>query len=145
MSGGGVRTAPTLVTQFAVPPPPFGMVERPRLSERVHRGLEEPVTFVCAPAGSGKTALVASQVPDAAWITLEAADDEPGRLWGAVLTALEIAGAVPPDSSLAALAAAGAASRATRSCRCWSTRWPSSRGASCSCSTTSTSCARASA
>src|SRR3954447_8661603 len=105
MSGGGVRTTPTLVTQFAVPPPPFGMVDRPRLSERVHRGLEEPVTLICAPAGSGKTALIASQVPDAAWITLEAADDEPGRLWGAVLTALEIAGAVPADSSLAALAA----------------------------------------
>src|SRR6478735_6530278 len=113
MSGGGVRTAPTLVTQFAVPPPPFGMVERPRLSERVHRGLEEPVTLICAPAGSGKTALIASQVPDAAWITLEAADDEPGRLWGAVLTALEIAGAVPPDSSLAALAAPVRESRDT--------------------------------
>src|SRR4051812_1167814 len=95
MSGGGERNAPSLVTQFAVPPLPFGMVDRPRLSERVRAGINEPVTLVCAPAGSGKTALVASQVPDAAWITLEPSDDEPRRLWAAVLTALELAGAVP--------------------------------------------------
>ena len=103
MRGAGVRTAPSLVTQFAVPPPPFGMVDRPRLSERLQSGLAEPVTLVCAPAGSGKTALVASQVPEAAWITLERADDEPARLWGAVMTALEHV--TPPDSALAGLAA----------------------------------------
>src|ERR1700754_2559563 len=105
MSGAGVREAPSLVTQFAVPPPPFGMVERPRLTERVQAGLNEPVTLVCAPAGSGKTSLVATSVERAAWVTLEPTEDEPGRLWDAVLTALDKAGAVPPDSALAGLAA----------------------------------------
>src|SRR6201991_2357020 len=111
MNGAGAREAPTLVTQFAVPPAPFGMVERPRLSERLQAGLGEPVTLVCAPAGSGKTALVASEGPDAAWITLEPADDEPGRLWGAVLTAL--APVTPPESALAGLAAPVRESRNT--------------------------------
>ena len=40
-----------MVTQFAVPSLPFGMVERPRLSERLRNGLQGPVTLVCAPAG----------------------------------------------------------------------------------------------
>jgi LuxR family maltose regulon positive regulatory protein len=98
-----------MVTQFAVPSLPFGMVERPRLSERLRSGLRGPVTLVCAPAGSGKTALVAAGAQrcphPVAWVTLEPADDEPGRLWDAVLTALRLAGTVPEDSALSALAA----------------------------------------
>ena len=66
------------------------------------------MTLVCAPAGSGKTALVAAGAQrcphPVAWVTLEPTDDEPGRLWDAVLTALRLAGAVPKDSALAALA-----------------------------------------
>lgn len=99
-----MKRAPPLVTQFGVPTLPFGMIERPRLTERLCAGLKEPVTLVCAPAGSGKTALVAASVEQAAWVTLEPTDDEPGRLWAAVLTALELAGAVPANSTLAALA-----------------------------------------
>ena len=99
-----------MVTQFAVPSLPFGMIERPRLTERLRAGLAEPVTFVCAPAGSGKTALVAAEVRagtygHVAWVTLEESDDDPGRLWDAVLTSLEMTGAVPAGSALAALAA----------------------------------------
>jgi LuxR family maltose regulon positive regulatory protein len=97
--------APPLVTQFTPPPPPFGFVERPRLRALLERGLEEPVTLVCGPAGSGKTTLLASALRGrAAWASLESGDDEPGRFWGAVLTALRTAGAVPEGSALAALA-----------------------------------------
>src|SRR5438128_2660808 len=98
-----------LVTQFAIPAPPVVMIERPRLRSRVRAGLDQAVTLVCAPAGSGKTALVASVVGDApyhvAWVSLEPQDDDPRRLWDMVLAALERAGAVPPDSPLAGLAA----------------------------------------
>jgi LuxR family maltose regulon positive regulatory protein len=105
-----VKRSPALVTQLAVPSLPFGMIARPRLSERLRAGLAEPVTFVCAPAGSGKTALVAAEVRagthrHVAWVTLEESDDDPGRLWDTVLTALGMTGAVPADSALAALAA----------------------------------------
>src|SRR3954451_19714103 len=82
------------------------MIDRPRLSERLQ--LHDPVTLVCAPAGSGKTALVAAEARrregPVAWVTLEPGDDEPTRLWEAVLTAFELAGARPADSALAALA-----------------------------------------
>src|SRR4051794_10306681 len=117
MTVSAIRRAPALVTQFAIPSLPFGMVERERLSERLRNGLDEAATLVCAPAGSGKTALVAAEAqraaPPVAWITLEPTDDEPGRLWDAVLTALELAGAVPADSALAALAAPVRESRDT--------------------------------
>jgi LuxR family transcriptional regulator, maltose regulon positive regulatory protein len=103
------RGAMPLVTQFAVPSAPFGMVERPRLRERLGSGLAEPVTLVCAPAGSGKTALVASVAASlrepVAWVSLEPEDDKPHRLWNTVLEAIERAGAAPQDSALAALAA----------------------------------------
>jgi LuxR family maltose regulon positive regulatory protein len=96
---------PPLVTQFTRPPAPFGFVDRPRLRELLERGLQEPVTLVCGPAGSGKTTLLASALNDrAAWASLEPGDDEPGRFWDAVLTALRIAAAVPEGSALDALA-----------------------------------------
>src|ERR1044071_1200765 len=59
-AGGKSGGTPSLVTQFAPPSPPFGLVERERLLERLERGLAEPVTLVCGPAGSGKTALLSS-------------------------------------------------------------------------------------
>ncbi len=103
---------PPLVTQFTPPPAPFGFVERPRLRALLERGLEEPVTLVCGPAGSGKTTLLASALRDrAAWASLEPGDDEPGRFWGAVLTALRTAGAIPADSALDSLAPPVHASR----------------------------------
>src|SRR3954462_5813285 len=98
--------APPLVTQLAVPRARVGMVDRPRLRSRLDEGLAQPVTLVCAPAGSGKTALVADGVRggDAvAWVSLEPSDDDAGRLWGAVLASLALAGAVPPGSALAGL------------------------------------------
>ncbi len=71
------RRTPALVTQFAIPPAPFGMVDRSRLRLTI----DEPVTLVCAPAGSGKTALVAAEVQRApyvtAWVTLEPATMSP--------------------------------------------------------------------
>lgn len=101
--------APWLVTQLAIPPSPHGMVWRPRLSERLDRSREQPVTLVCGPAGSGKTTLVAGTVAGwserVAWVSLEPTDNDPQRLWSVVLSALERAGVVEPGSALAELAA----------------------------------------
>ena len=100
--------APWLVTQFTVPSPPASAVARPRLGAVLREGLERSVTLLCAPAGSGKTSLLSAELggeaPRPAWVSLGEADDEPGRFWGGVLTALHAAGAVPADSALAALA-----------------------------------------
>ena len=58
--------------------------------------LDEPVTLVCAPAGSGKTALVAAQrarTPPGSRSSRPTTS--PAACGSAVLTALELAGAVP--------------------------------------------------
>ena len=91
------------------PPPPFGLVERARLNERLERGLTEPVTLICGPAGSGKTALLSSVLGQGrddrvAWVSLEPGDDDPAHFWDSVLASLRIAGAAPAGSALAALA-----------------------------------------
>ena len=49
--------------------------------------------MVSAPAGSGKTLMLADWVrsgegPETAWISLDADDNDPRRLWSAVLTSL---------------------------------------------------------
>jgi LuxR family maltose regulon positive regulatory protein len=66
------------------------------------------VTLVCAPAGYGKTLLLAewaSRRPDAtAWISLDADDNDDHRFWSAVLTALASCRAVPEGSALGRLA-----------------------------------------
>ena len=48
-----------LATKLNVPGPRPGFVPRPRLAERLDEGLGRGLVLVCAPAGSGKTALLA--------------------------------------------------------------------------------------
>jgi LuxR family maltose regulon positive regulatory protein len=107
-SGSDVtEEAPLLATQFAVPAPPVGIVPRPRLNAMLRAGLEQPVTLVCGPAGSGKTSLLSSELaerPPPAWVSLGPGDDESGRFWEVVLTAVRLSGALPDHSALHCLA-----------------------------------------
>jgi LuxR family transcriptional regulator, maltose regulon positive regulatory protein len=69
-----------------------------------------PVTLICAPAGSGKTSLLAGWVAAStgttiAWLSLDRHDDDPGLLWTRILGALEGTGRFPEDSGLAGLVA----------------------------------------
>ena len=96
---------PLLQSKFAVPEPPRFLVVRPRLIERLNRGVREPVTLVVGPAGSGKTQVVASWATAGptgfpiAWITLEEEDRKSDSFWAYVLEALRRAG-VPISPSL---------------------------------------------
>src|SRR4051812_31897632 len=71
------------------------------------RGVEQPLTLVSAPAGSGKSALVSAWVKQGrargpiAWLSLDASDGEPARFWHGAVTALARAAG---DEALAALA-----------------------------------------
>ncbi len=70
-----------------------GMVPRPRLAERLDEGLGRGLVLVCAPAGYGKTVLLAgwarrSQYP-AGWLSLDAGDNDPARFWRHALAALD--------------------------------------------------------
>src|SRR5215210_2747375 len=59
-------------------------VPRPRLYERLNEGARRELTVVSAPAGFGKTTLLAdwsqrSELP-VAWVSLDEKDDDPARL-----------------------------------------------------------------
>jgi LuxR family maltose regulon positive regulatory protein len=76
------------------PPAPFAaFVPRERLRSLVEVGTAGGgVTTLCAPAGAGKTVLLADwarsgPVPTA-WVSVDPADNEPGRLWTAVARAV---------------------------------------------------------
>ena len=82
-----------LATKLHVPGPQPGFVPRLRLAARLDEGLERGLVLVCAPAGSGKTALLSSwarggQRP-AAWLSLDASDNDPGRFWRHTVAALD--------------------------------------------------------
>ncbi len=75
-----------------MPGPRPGFVPRPRLAARLEDGLARGVVLVCAPAGSGKTVLLADWARrggrPVAWLSLDAADNDPTRFWRHVAAAL---------------------------------------------------------
>ena len=78
-----------LATKLHVPGARPGLVGRPRLEEGLARGL----VLVCAPAGYGKTVLLAEwagrgQHP-AAWLSLDGGDNDPARFWRHAVAALD--------------------------------------------------------
>jgi LuxR family maltose regulon positive regulatory protein len=98
-----VPRSKTALTQL---PPEF--VARRALYEILDRGLDRPLTLVCAPPGFGKTVLLTDWVRrcgvPTAWLTLDEEDDDPHRLWSGVLAALEACPGVPVSSRLRRLA-----------------------------------------
>ena len=87
---------PVIATKLFVPTLRRGLVTRPRLSERLRRGAESRLTLVSAPAGFGKTTLLAAWLCESedrcvAWVSLDPADSEPASFWTYVLTALHTA------------------------------------------------------
>jgi LuxR family transcriptional regulator, maltose regulon positive regulatory protein len=53
-------STPVLTTKLYIAPPRSNVVLRPRLSERLNQGLHRKLTLISAPAGFGKTTLLAS-------------------------------------------------------------------------------------
>ncbi|MFD2416794.1 helix-turn-helix transcriptional regulator [Amycolatopsis pigmentata] len=100
---GSTRVTPA---KTAVPRMPASFVRREPLRALLGKAVEAPVTLVAAPAGYGKTVLLADWVETAggeekAWVSLDGADNEPRRFWGGTLEALREC--VPTDSPLAKL------------------------------------------
>ena len=96
--------APTLLleTKLYVPPAPRRLVPRPRLSEGLNRGAAAKLMLVSAPAGFGKTTLLAEWLaarptgPAAhagewpvAWVSLDRGDNHPGSFWAYIIAALQ--------------------------------------------------------
>ena len=102
MSNGGrrspVRSRPSprsrlLRAKLRAPAKPEHYIRRSRLHDLLDEVTRAPVTLVVAPAGAGKTSLlsgwVAEQTAPACWLTLDAMDRDPARLWTGIIEALE--------------------------------------------------------
>ena len=94
-----------LATKLHVPGSPPGLVPRRRLVEALGEGLVRRRVLVCAPAGFGKTTLLAdwarSDGRPVAWLGLDGGDSDPARFWRYVVAALDqarpgLAGRVGP-------------------------------------------------
>jgi len=84
-----------LATKLHIPRARQGLVPRTRLVDRLTEALAGELTVVCAPAGFGKTALLADWARrtgrPVAWLSLDGADNDPVRFWRHVAAALESA------------------------------------------------------
>ncbi len=83
---------PLIWTKFKIPPLRAKSVLRPRLLEKLNRGLTSQMILISAPAGFGKTTLLVQWLQNqpyyALWIALEEADDDPIRFFTAWITCL---------------------------------------------------------
>lgn len=96
MSESTAAQDPLLATKLHLPASRQRLVARPRLRERLSRGLESKLTLICASAGAGKTTLLSewretahSSQRSLAWLSLDEEDNDPARFWRYVCTALE--------------------------------------------------------
>src|SRR5437016_3062302 len=107
---GGAMSGPDvlLATKLHVPRPQPGFVRRRRLLQALGEGLARGRVLVCAPAGFGKTALLADWARGGgrpvAWLGLDGGDSDPVRFWRYAVAALDrarpgLAGRVGPPTS----------------------------------------------
>ncbi|MBO0774408.1 MAG: helix-turn-helix transcriptional regulator, partial [Actinobacteria bacterium] len=106
-----------LETKLYVPRSPRGLVLRPRLSERLDRGTASKLVLVSAPAGFGKTTLLAEWLAEpagpagpagdrlAAWVSLDRSDNDPAAFWAYVIAAVRTVAPGAGENALALLAA----------------------------------------
>src|SRR5918999_609887 len=87
---------PLLETKLFAPTWRRGLIARPRLIERLNRGFDARLTLVSAPAGFGKTTLIAAWMAacsDAqrpvAWLSLDHTDNHALSFWTYVIAALQ--------------------------------------------------------
>ena len=75
------RQGALLFTKLRPPGPRPDFLPRPRLAERLDEATRRGLVLVCAPAGYGKTSLLASWArhckEPVAWLSLDASDNDP--------------------------------------------------------------------
>src|SRR2546421_9501859 len=82
-----------LAIKLHTPLPRMQLVRRSHLIERLQEGMTGPLTLVSAPAGFGKTTLLAQWLVESsmpvAWLSLEPEDNEPVRFLSYLIAALQ--------------------------------------------------------
>ena len=110
LPGQTVAASPLLGTKLYIPKWRAGLVSRPRLIERLNQGTERKLTLVSAPAGFGKTTLLAEWVAatpaskrPAAWVSLDQSDNDPALFWAYFIAALQTVRSGLGESTLSLL------------------------------------------
>jgi len=100
-----------IVTKLFRPNLRHQTVERTRLHDLLRQGRALPLTLIVAPAGWGKSTLVADWLAHdritAGWVSLDSGDDDPKRFWRYLLLAADQAGSAAGAVALRRLDAAG--------------------------------------
>jgi LuxR family maltose regulon positive regulatory protein len=103
-------TSSLLDTKLYAPRRRTGLVSRPHLTDRVRRGTQSKLTLVSAPAGFGKSTLLAEWLDlaradgsVAAWLSLDPGDDYPVAFWTNVIASLRTVAPTVGAKSLALL------------------------------------------
>ena len=111
----GGRRVPLVRSKLAPPQPRKGIAGRGQLLDRLREGRGRRLTLVCAPAGYGKTTLLAqwcaadrAQTPFA-WLSADEGDGDPIRLWSHLIAGLQTVHPRAGTTSLEALRAGPAA------------------------------------
>jgi hypothetical protein len=98
--------SPIVITKLFIPQPRPELVHRPRLLAQLNKGLTRKLTLISAPAGFGKTTLVAdwahrSLLSDTrmAWISLDKDDNDPSLFLTYLIVAFKQVGCI--DENLA--------------------------------------------
>ncbi|GIF12906.1 LuxR C-terminal-related transcriptional regulator [Actinoplanes teichomyceticus] len=97
-TGPAAGIDPLLAAKFTVPDTPPFAVRRTRLLDRLGAAVQQPITVVTGPPGSGKTVLAASWAASGrapgptVWISLEEGDDVPAVFWPYLVEGLSRAG-----------------------------------------------------
>src|SRR4051812_26779501 len=103
--------SPLLRAKLRVPTPPDHYVRRPRLLRLLDDAVRGPVTLVEAPAGAGKTVLVAGWIAEssapAAWLSVDDADLDGAQFWSGVIAAIETIAADSADNARSMLQRSG--------------------------------------
>src|SRR4051794_586644 len=81
-------------TKLRPPAPPSRLVQRTRLADALDEGIARavPLLLVSAPAGSGKTTMLAAWTAQSArpvgWLQIEEGDSDPASFWSSLVAAI---------------------------------------------------------
>jgi LuxR family maltose regulon positive regulatory protein len=96
-----------LTTKLYIPLVRPDRLPRPRLIERLNKGLDRKLTLVSTPAGFGKTTLLSEWTRQSAcpvaWVSLDTANSDAARFWAYLIAALQTIHEGVGGSAMAAL------------------------------------------
>src|SRR4051794_15671011 len=109
MPAPAAATPRIVAAKLRVPVPRETLVPRQHLRERLRQGRGRPLTLVSAPAGYGKSTLLAQWAGEDrlgtlfVWVSLDTGHAEPVRLWSHVIRGLKVVHPTVGDPSLGEL------------------------------------------